>query len=100
MGCVRVLMDNLTTVEHLTAIYNIIEHAGVPLWQQAQNLDKEVREFQKVLLDKSQPLKDYRTVLLQPTDGNRGVRSRVDGILGHVENCRLAVVNARRIPAT
>ena len=61
------------------------------MWRKAQNLDAEVREFRKVLLKKSQPLKDYRTVLLQPIDGNAGVRSRVNAILGHVEDYRLAV---------
>ena len=61
------------------------------MWRKAQNLDAEVREFRKVLLKKSQPLKDYRTVLLQPIDGNAGVRLRVNAILGHVEDCRLAV---------
>ena len=86
-------MYNLTTVEHITAIRNIIQHAGVPLWREAQNLDAEVLEFQKVLLEKSQPLKDYRTVVLQPPaiDGSAGVRSRVDDILGYVEGCRLDV---------
>lgn len=91
VGCVRVLLYNLTTVEHITAIRNIIQHAGVPLWREAQNLDKEVWEFRKVLLNKTRPLKDYRTVLLQSNDGNAGVRSRVDDILGYVEDCRLAV---------
>lgn len=61
------------------------------MWREAVNLDEEVWEFRKVLLEKSQPLKDYRTVLLQPIDGSVGVRSRVDEILGHVEDCRLAV---------
>jgi hypothetical protein len=86
-------MYNLTTVEHITAIRNIIQHAGVPLWREAQNLDAEIREFRKVLLERCQPLKDYRTVLLQPiqVDGNAGVRSRVNDILDHVEDCRLAV---------
>ena len=92
VGCIRVLMYNLTTVEHITAIRNIIQHAGVRLWSEAQNLDAEVWEFRKVLLEKSQPLKDYRTVLLQPIDGYAGVRSRVNDILGHVENCRRAVM--------
>jgi hypothetical protein len=91
VGCIRVLMYNLTTVEHITAIRNIIQHAGVLLWREAQNLDAEVWEFRKVLLEKSKPLKDYRTVLSQPMDGNAGVRSRVNDILGHVEDCRLAV---------
>lgn len=100
MGCVRVLIHNLTTVEHLTAIHNIFKHAGVPFWQQAQNLDKEVWDFQELLLEKSQPLKDYRSVLLQPIGGNMEVKSRVNDILSHVENCRLAVVDPRRIPAT
>lgn len=91
VGCIRVLMYNLTTVEHITAIRNIIQHAGVPLWCEAQNLDAEIAQFRKVLLEKSQPLKDYRTVLLRPIDGNAGVRSRVNDILGHVEDFRLAV---------
>jgi hypothetical protein len=97
VGCIRVLMYNLTTMEHITAIRNIIQHAGVHLWREAQNLDAEVWEFRKVLLEKSQPLKDYRTVLpvLRPIDGNAGVRSRVDDILGHVENYRLAVRRTR-----
>jgi len=61
------------------------------------DLDAEVRDFRKVLLDKSQPLKDYRTVLsLQPIGGNSGVRSSIDDILGHVEDCRLAVLNERQ----
>ena len=86
-------MYNLTTVEHITAIHNIIQNAGVSLWRKAQNLDAEIWEFRKILLEKSQPLKDYRTVLLQPiqVDGNAGVRSRVNDILGQVEDCRLAV---------
>lgn len=91
VGCIRILMYNLTTVEHITAIHNIVQHAGVPLWREAQNLDEEIREFRKVLLEKSQPLKDYRTVLLQPIDGYAGVRSRVNDILGLVEDYRLAV---------
>ena len=93
VGCIRVLMYNLTTVEHITAIHNIIQHAGIPLWRKAQNLDAEICEFRKVLLEKSQPLKDYRTVLLQPiqVDGNLGVRSRVSDIFSLVEACRLAV---------
>lgn len=94
VGCIRVLMYNLTTVEHITAIRNIIQHAGVRLWREAQNLDVEVWEFRKVLLEKSQPLKDYRTVLLQPivSDGYAGVRSRIDDILHHVEDCRRTVM--------
>jgi hypothetical protein len=88
-------MYNLTTLEHITAIGNIIQHAGVPLWLEAQNLDAEILEFRKVLLEKSQPLKDYRTVLLHPIDGNAGVRSRVNDILGRVEDCRLAVTRTR-----
>jgi hypothetical protein len=85
-------MHNLTTVEHITAIRNIIKHAGLPLWRQAINLDAEAWEFRKVLLEKSQSLKDYRTVLLKSIDGkNVGVRSRVNEILGYVEDCRLAV---------
>ena len=91
VGCIRVLMYNLTTVEHITAIHNILKHAGVHLWRQALNLDAEVCEFRKVLLEKSQPLKDYRTVLLQPIDGNAGVKSRVNDIFNHVEDCCLAV---------
>ena len=86
-------MYNLTTVEHITAIHNIIQNAGVSLWRKAQDLDAEIWEFGKIFLEKSQPLKDYRTVLLQPiqVDGNAGVRSRVNDILGQVEDCRLAV---------
>ena len=33
VGCIRVLMYNLTTVEHITAIHNIIQRAGVFLWR-------------------------------------------------------------------
>ena len=86
-------MYNLTTVEHITAIHNIIQRAGVFLWREAQDLDAEIWEFRKVLLKKFQPLKDYRTVLLQPiqVDGNAGVRSRVNDILDQVEDCRLAL---------
>ena len=93
VGCIRVLMYNLTTVEHITAIHNIIQPAGVSLWREAQDLDAEIWEFRKVLLEKSQPLKDYRTVLLQPiqVDGNAGVRSRVNDVLDQVEDCRLAL---------
>ena len=86
-------MYNLTTVEHITAIHNIIQHAGVFLWREAQDLDAEIWEFRKVLLKKFQPLKDYRTVLLQPiqVDGDAGVRSRINDILDQVEDCRLAL---------
>jgi len=91
VGCIRVLMHNLTTVEHITAIRNIIKHAGVPLWRKAVNLDAEVCEFRKVLLEKSQSLKDYRTVLPHRIDGNARVKSRVNEILGHVEDCLRAV---------
>ena len=91
VGCIRVLMHNLTTVEHITAIRNIIKHAGVPLWRQALNLEEEVSEFRKVLLEKSRPLKDYRTVLPYRINGNARVKSRVNEILGHVEDCIRAV---------
>ena len=63
------------------------------LWREAQDLDAEIWEFRKVLLEKSQQLKDYRTVLLQPiqVDGNAGVGSRVNDILDQVEDCCLAL---------
>ena len=51
VGCIRVLMYNLTTVEHITAIHNIIQHAGIFLWREAQDLDAEIWEFRKVLLE-------------------------------------------------
>ena len=63
------------------------------------NLDTEVKDFRMVLMEKSQPLKDFRTVLLKVnTKGNVGVRSKIDEILTFVENCRLAVVKERQMP--
>ena len=84
-------MHNLTTVEHITAIRNIITHAGISLWRRAVNLDTEVWQFRKVLLEKSRPLKAYRTVLPHTIDA--GVRARVNEIIVYVEDCRLAVMN-------
>lgn len=97
VGCIRVLIHNLTTVEHIRAIDNIIRHAGVPLWREAVNLDTEVHEFRKNLMKACQLLKDYRTVLLQPVEdrSNAGVKSKVDAIINYVEGCRAVVVNER-----
>lgn len=99
VSCIRILMQNLATVEHVTAISNIIKHAEVPLWRESLNLDVEVQEFGKVLLEKSKPLKDFRTVLLQRIVGSARVRSKVDDILGYVEDCRLVVVDERKAVA-
>ncbi|KAF8812043.1 hypothetical protein BYT27DRAFT_7088129, partial [Phlegmacium glaucopus] len=45
VGCIRVIIHCLTTLEHVDAIYNIIKHAGVALRREAKILDGEVSEF-------------------------------------------------------
>lgn len=88
-------MYNLTTLEHLTAIRTIINHAGLPLWRQALDLDAEVTEFRRVLTESAKPLKDYRTVLMdpKPRNGNAEVKLRVEAIHDYVQECRLTVIN-------
>ena len=59
IGCVRVLLKNVKSIEHVQAIHAIISHAGIRLWQGSQ----EVKEFIKFLFGCTVGVKDNASVM-------------------------------------
>ncbi|PPQ73239.1 hypothetical protein CVT24_009950 [Panaeolus cyanescens] len=71
VACVRVLLQNMTLFEHITAIYNILSHAGVMMWQETNNAPAEKSDFFNHLSHRSKMVKDSR-VLICPSPLPRG----------------------------
>ena len=81
IGCVRVLLKNVKSIEHVQAIHAIISHAGIRLWQGSE----EVKEFIKFLFGCTVAVKDNASVMgkeYPPKELERWVREVVALVQG------------------
>lgn len=60
IGCVRVLLKNVKSIEHVQAIHAIISYAGIRLWRGSE---EEVKEFIKFLFGCTIGVKDNASVM-------------------------------------
>lgn len=82
IGCVRVLLKNVKSIEHVQAIHAVISHAGIRLWRGGF---EEVKEFIKFLFGCTVGVKDNASVMgkeYPPKELERWVRKVVALVQG------------------
>jgi hypothetical protein len=116
IGCVRIILFNLSIVDHITAIGNILKRAGTALWKEASftvpgygcienNLEREVYEFEEQMRRAMYVVQDHRYLFAAlRTDEPPGKRSaplngvvkrKVESLIRYVRECRRFVSEGR-----
>jgi hypothetical protein len=95
VGCVRIIFYNLSLVEHITAVENILKRAGTALWKEASfpisnsatrvdNLDRELGEFEVQMRRALRVVQDHR-YLFAASRTNEAPGNRSAPVIGVVE---------------
>ncbi|KDR82462.1 hypothetical protein GALMADRAFT_220470 [Galerina marginata CBS 339.88] len=80
IGCVRVLFQNTSVIEHLVAVRHIIFQAGMQLWRESDDPEAEMKEFTGHLVNAAKGIPCDRAVLPQRPPYFKTVKASVDYI--------------------